>query len=66
MEELQIPLDNRANDAHAALIIDYPSQVESVNLEPAVSQAVASLWQDKGIQESYSRAREYQLNDSAG
>ena len=28
-------------------------------------EAMKNLWKDRGIQESFSRANEYQLNDSA-
>jgi guanine nucleotide-binding protein G(i) subunit alpha len=66
MEELQIPINDRANDDHAALVIDYPSQVEESVLDPSVTEAIKSLWADKGVQACYARAREYQLNDSAG
>jgi len=34
-------------------------------LPPEGSQAIRSLWSDTGVQDCFSRSREYQLNDSA-
>jgi len=53
------------NEGHAKVIMDQPSQIESVSLAPEVTEAVKCLWQDVGVQECFSRSREYQLNDSA-
>jgi guanine nucleotide-binding protein G(q) subunit alpha len=33
--------------------------------DPPFSTGIADLWADSGIQECYSRRREYQLTDSA-
>ena len=35
-------------------------------LEPRLASAVTELWQDKGMQEAYSRRNEFYISDSAG
>lgn len=39
--------------------------VEKATLTDLYVDAIKSLWSDPGIQECYSRKREYQLSDSA-
>ena len=36
------------------------------SLEPRLASAVTELWQDKGMQEAYSRRNEFYISDSAG
>ena len=36
------------------------------SLEPRLASAVGELWQDKGMQEAYSRRNEFYISDSAG
>ena len=36
------------------------------SLEPRLASAVEELWQDKGMQEAYSRRNEFYISDSAG
>ncbi|KAI8384505.1 guanine nucleotide-binding protein subunit alpha [Radiomyces spectabilis] len=64
MEKMDVPLQSE-NRHHAAVIFDLPVQIERDSLPPEVTQAVATLWKDPGLQSVYERSREYQLNDSA-
>ena len=34
-------------------------------LSPELAAIMKRLWRDRGVQECFSRSREYQLNDSA-
>ncbi|XP_061589694.1 guanine nucleotide-binding protein G(q) subunit alpha-like [Cololabis saira] len=64
MDTLQIPFKYEYNEANVSLVgsID----VERVTtLSKQCVDALKSLWRDPGIQECYSRKREYQLSDSA-
>ena len=65
MQNMGISLKVDANEEHARVIMDQPNQMEPDRLPPDVAQAVRSLWRDPGVQECFSRSREYQLNDSA-
>lgn len=47
------------------IILEQPHQIEGDYLAPQVTKAIAVLWKDPGVQECFSRSREYQLNDSA-
>ncbi|MEQ2197464.1 Guanine nucleotide-binding protein G(o) subunit alpha [Xenoophorus captivus] len=52
--------------ADAKMVCDVVSRMEDT--EPYSAELLAAmirLWADSGIQECFSRAREYQLNDSA-
>lgn len=52
--------------AHAAqLILGVPDQIETPALPSGVAEAIAVLWRDTGVQSTFARAREFQLNDSA-
>uniref|UniRef100_A0A3Q2DJR2 Guanine nucleotide-binding protein subunit alpha n=1 Tax=Cyprinodon variegatus TaxID=28743 RepID=A0A3Q2DJR2_CYPVA len=62
MSTLQISYKNQYNKDNAELI----SRVEKLEtLKSPYIEALMSLWSDPGIQECYSRRREYQLSDSA-
>ena len=51
---------------HARVILSLSSSLSSYEtFPPEVTSAFVSLWRDAGIQECFSRAYEYQLNDSA-
>lgn len=41
------------------------STAEEGVMTPELADAIKRLWKDGGIQECFSRSREYQLNDSA-
>jgi len=38
---------------------------EDGELTPEIAAIMKRLWKDSGVQECFSRSREYQLNDSA-
>ncbi|ORZ41282.1 guanine nucleotide binding protein, alpha subunit [Catenaria anguillulae PL171] len=65
MDTLGITLGDDANAPQKALIADQPPQVDSDTLAPELAQAVRALWVDTGVQQCFTRSREYQLNDSA-
>ena len=48
------------------MVCDVVSRMEDTEpYSPELLVAMKNLWTDSGIQECFSRAREYQLNDSA-
>lgn len=52
--------------ADAKMVCDVVSRMEDTEpYSPELLTAMMRLWADSGIQECFSRAREYQLNDSA-
>ncbi|KAL2093161.1 hypothetical protein ACEWY4_010473 [Coilia grayii] len=52
--------------ADAKMVCDVVSRMEDTEpYSPELLAAMKNLWADSGIQECFSRAREYQLNDSA-
>ncbi|KPP79810.1 guanine nucleotide-binding protein G(o) subunit alpha-like [Scleropages formosus] len=52
--------------ADAKMVCDVVSRMEDTEpYSPELLAAMMRLWSDSGIQECFSRAREYQLNDSA-
>uniref|UniRef100_A0A3B5KQ38 Guanine nucleotide-binding protein subunit alpha n=1 Tax=Xiphophorus couchianus TaxID=32473 RepID=A0A3B5KQ38_9TELE len=64
MSTLQISYKYKHNQENAVLVIGV--DVESVKtLTNPYVEALESLWNDPGIQECYTRRREYQLSDSA-
>ncbi|CAG8484455.1 2880_t:CDS:2 [Ambispora gerdemannii] len=65
MESMGLSLRNESSQKHANVILHLPSQIEGDHLPQDVSNAIKSLWTDRGVQECFSRSREYQLNDSA-
>ncbi|KAK9351640.1 guanine nucleotide binding protein, alpha subunit [Lipomyces doorenjongii] len=65
MDSLGIGLSDLSNAKRARLVYDLPNQIEGECLPAEIGPAIASLWADEGVQETYRRGREYQLNDSA-
>jgi guanine nucleotide-binding protein subunit alpha len=65
MAVMNISLGNADNEKHKTVILDIPNQFEVDVFPPEVSSAIKALWADTGVQECFSRSREYQLNDSA-
>ncbi|KAI9271313.1 G-alpha protein [Sporodiniella umbellata] len=63
MESLGIEFRNPDNDLHRKLVLDAPPQTDYLGHE--LVDAIASLWEDPGVQDCVSRANEFQLNDSA-
>lgn len=65
MESLELPLDDSRMEYHVQSIFMCPQQIEGDRLDPQVGSAIAGLWKDAGVQQCFTRSREYQLNDSA-
>lgn len=65
MEVLGIPLENPENQYHYDFILDHNQQIHQFTLLPEVVKAIKALWADSGVQETFTRSNEYQLNDSA-
>lgn len=40
--------------------------IEEGTMPPELADVIKRLWSDSGVQASFERAAEYQLNDSAG
>ncbi|KAJ3385764.1 guanine nucleotide-binding protein subunit alpha [Lobulomyces angularis] len=65
MQTMNIKLSSKSHERYFQTILDLPSQIEAEVFPQEVSIAIKSLWHDAGVQHCFSRAREYQLNDSA-
>ncbi|KAI8070401.1 guanine nucleotide-binding protein subunit alpha [Gongronella butleri] len=65
MEYLDIPLADAQNAVHEQTIAALPNQITSDLLNSQVVRAIKALWTDAGIQATFARSNEYQLNDSA-
>lgn len=66
MEMMGIQLSNPAlNSQSAQVILSLPAQIDIEMMSPQVFQAIGTLWSDSGVQQTFSKSREYQLNDSA-
>ncbi|KAI9021026.1 G protein alpha subunit [Phycomyces nitens] len=65
METLGIQLENPANRGHKENIKVQPSQMDLYVMPDDIARAIVALWTDGGIQETFKRSNEYQLNDSA-
>lgn len=64
-EMMGIALAQPENQERADTVMSLPHQVDSDTLPANVTDAVAGLWKDAGVQECFTRSREFQLNDSA-
>ncbi|ORX93110.1 guanine nucleotide-binding protein alpha subunit [Basidiobolus meristosporus CBS 931.73] len=65
MRLMGIVLGDNGNHPFASTIVALPDQIEGERLAPGVTEAIRYLWNDRGIQNCFSRSREFQLNDSA-
>lgn len=54
-----------ANEGRFRTIMDAPMQIEGDQMPPVLVDAVAGLWKDEGVRETFGRRNELQLNDSA-
>ncbi|KAI8968969.1 G-alpha protein [Mycotypha africana] len=63
MDSLGIMFENSENEQHKRLIMEAPPQIDYLGHE--LVEAIASLWDDVGVQECVQRSNEFQLNDSA-
>ena len=64
MAQLDISLAPQ-NNAHSAIVMSLPLQIEADVLPRDVTDAICGLWQDPGVRDAVCRSREFQLNDSA-
>eukprot|EP00040_Diaphanoeca_grandis_P005861 m.34810 g.34810 ORF g.34810 m.34810 type:complete len:354 (-) comp17041_c0_seq1:23-1084(-) len=64
MGTLKLNLGDQQNRVHVKKVLQH-CQTGASTLPKEVAIAIKALWQDTGVQESYGRASEYQLNDSA-
>lgn len=65
MKTLKIPLGDPANEPYGKVILDMPVQIEGESIPSDVATAIKALWADSGVQSTFSRSSEFQLNDSA-
>ena len=65
MDNMGVALTQSANNHHAGIIMEMPSQIEGESLPNDVTLAVKTLWKDSNLLSVFDRSREYQLNDSA-
>ncbi|KAF7731656.1 guanine nucleotide-binding protein subunit alpha [Apophysomyces ossiformis] len=63
MDALGIDFEYRSNDRYRRLVLEAPPQVSV--LSKVLVEAIAALWEDKGVRACVDRAKEFQLNDSA-
>ena len=64
-QRLGIALGDANNEKYAKAILDMPTQVEGDVFPKEAVEAIKSLWADSGIQATFLRANEFNLNDSA-
>ena len=66
MENLGIPFSSPANREYASIIMSLSTSIPNYSSVPSeVAEAFRRLWSDQGVKACFSRAYEYQLNDSA-
>ncbi|XP_030222750.1 guanine nucleotide-binding protein G(o) subunit alpha isoform X1 [Gadus morhua] len=66
MDTLVLDYGDKERKADSKMVCDVVSRMEDTEpYSPELAGAMIRLWSDAGIQECFSRAREYQLNDSA-
>lgn len=65
MELLGVSLGNPDNEDCVQLILNQPDQISTCALPTDVVRAIQHLWADEGVQTTFKRSNEYQLNDSA-
>ena len=67
MERLEIDFSNPDSKDKAQVILNVMANISTYEkcLPTEVVEAFTILWEDQGVRECFSRAYEYQLNDSA-
>lgn len=66
MDMMGIDLANPSlNSQSSQIILQLPAQIDNEMMTPQVFSAIANLWNDGGVQKTFLKSREYQLNDSA-
>lgn len=65
MGQLRIDFADPQKTDVARQFFTYASAAEEGELTPELVNLMKKLWSDQGVQQCFSRSREYQLNDSA-
>lgn len=65
MNNLGIPFEHAENEAHKAVVLDQPNQIDASVFPQEVAVAMKALWNDSGVKKCVERSSEFQLNDSA-
>lgn len=65
MGKLKIEFGDSSCTEDARKLFNVAGQGEDGDFTPEVAAVLKKLWSDSGVQSSFKRAREYQLNDSA-
>lgn len=65
MDAMNIQIQHQDGAKLKEIVMAQPHQIEADYLEPEVTNAIYTLWNDPGVKACYARSREYQLNDSA-
>ena len=65
MGKLQIHFADSSRENDAKILYEMSKTSSEVQLTPDLGKLMERLWMDPGVQLSFSRSREYQLNDSA-
>jgi guanine nucleotide-binding protein G(o) subunit alpha len=66
MEMLNVPFGDGARERDSGMVMDKISRMADTEpFEPELLDAMKRLWADSGVQFCFTRANEYQLNDSA-
>lgn len=66
MGTLKIEFAHPDRNDDARQLFSLAGSVEDCNFTPELISTMKRLWKDEGIEQCYTRAREFQLNDSAG
>uniref|UniRef100_A0A8D0CSM7 Guanine nucleotide binding protein (G protein), alpha transducing activity polypeptide 2 n=1 Tax=Sander lucioperca TaxID=283035 RepID=A0A8D0CSM7_SANLU len=66
MEMLAIDFGSTASQELAQKLQNLSDSIEEGTMPAELADVIMKLWKDSGVQASYDRAAEYQLNDSAG
>src|SRR6185437_12698173 len=65
MTRLGIDFENHSRVEDAKRFLAIVTMTPETPITPDVANVMKRLWKDSGVQRCFSRAREYQLNDSA-
>ncbi|KAI7797843.1 guanine nucleotide-binding protein G(t) subunit alpha-2 [Triplophysa rosa] len=66
MEMLDINYGSPASQQDGQKLQNLADSIEEGSMPPELADVIIRLWKDSGVQASFERAAEYQLNDSAG
>ncbi|XP_031562360.1 guanine nucleotide-binding protein G(o) subunit alpha-like [Actinia tenebrosa] len=66
MDKLRIDFENDERLMDAKMVFDVIARADDTEpFSPELTESMKRLWQDSGVQQCFSRSREYQLGDSA-